>query len=182
MQQLMDRGLVVGDHSYILDRQSIDWDNCHLVSIGNWVTVAPGALILAHDAAPELFTGFCKLSATHIHDYVFIGAKAVILPGVSIGPRAIVGAGAIVTRDVPPDTVVAGNPARVQCSLRQYLERHLASVRGARTFPYEDFRPERITPEQRQEMLRAVASGVAYFDHALDKPPAFPLEDYLRGR
>lgn len=47
-----------------------------------------------------------------IEDDVWIGANAVILPGVTIGKGAIVGAGAVVTRDVPPDTVVGGVPAR----------------------------------------------------------------------
>jgi UDP-2-acetamido-3-amino-2,3-dideoxy-glucuronate N-acetyltransferase len=42
-----------------------------------------------------------------------VGAGAIVLPGVTIGERAMVGAGAVVTRDVPPDTVVVGNPARV---------------------------------------------------------------------
>ena len=48
-----------------------------------------------------------------IGDDVWIGAAARILKGVTIGDRSIVGAGAIVTKDVPPDVVVAGNPARV---------------------------------------------------------------------
>jgi acetyltransferase-like isoleucine patch superfamily enzyme len=48
-----------------------------------------------------------------IEDYVWIGSKAVILPGVRIGSHAVVGAGSIVTKDVPPRSVVAGNPARV---------------------------------------------------------------------
>jgi acetyltransferase-like isoleucine patch superfamily enzyme len=47
-----------------------------------------------------------------IHEDAWIGACAVLLPGVTIGARAVVGAGAIVTRDVPPDTIVVGNPAR----------------------------------------------------------------------
>jgi UDP-2-acetamido-3-amino-2,3-dideoxy-glucuronate N-acetyltransferase len=42
-----------------------------------------------------------------------VGAGAVVLPGVTIGERAMVGAGAVVTKDVEPDTVVVGNPARV---------------------------------------------------------------------
>jgi acetyltransferase-like isoleucine patch superfamily enzyme len=48
-----------------------------------------------------------------IEDYVWIGSKAVILPGVRIGSHAVVGAGSIVTKDVPPRSLVAGNPARV---------------------------------------------------------------------
>jgi len=48
-----------------------------------------------------------------IGDEVWVGAGAIILPGVSVGARTVIGAGAIVTKDVPPDTVVAGNPAKV---------------------------------------------------------------------
>ena len=48
-----------------------------------------------------------------IEDGVFIGVHAIILPGVTIGEGAMVGAGAVVTKDVPPRTMVAGNPARV---------------------------------------------------------------------
>jgi maltose O-acetyltransferase len=49
-----------------------------------------------------------------IGDDCWIGGSAVICPGVSIGERCIVGAGAVVTRDVPPDSIVAGNPAVVR--------------------------------------------------------------------
>jgi maltose O-acetyltransferase len=48
-----------------------------------------------------------------IEDHVWIGSKAIILPGVRIGSRAVVGAGSIVTKDIPPRCVAAGNPARV---------------------------------------------------------------------
>ena len=50
---------------------------------------------------------------THVRRGASVGTGAVILGGVEIGERAIVGAGAVVTRDVPPDTTVAGNPARI---------------------------------------------------------------------
>jgi maltose O-acetyltransferase len=52
---------------------------------------------------------------------VFIGARAVILPGVTIGDDAIVGAGSVVTRDVEPGMLAAGNPARVLGSCEDYL-------------------------------------------------------------
>ena len=45
--------------------------------------------------------------------FVFIGARAIILKGVTIGDRALIGAGAVVTQDVPPNHLAAGNPARV---------------------------------------------------------------------
>jgi len=48
-----------------------------------------------------------------IEDHVWIGTRAVILPGVRIGSRAVIGAGSIVTKDIPPRCVAAGNPARV---------------------------------------------------------------------
>jgi maltose O-acetyltransferase len=48
-----------------------------------------------------------------IEDHVWIGSKTVILPGVRIGSHAVIGAGSIVTKDVPPRCVAAGNPARV---------------------------------------------------------------------
>jgi acetyltransferase-like isoleucine patch superfamily enzyme len=48
-----------------------------------------------------------------IEDHVWIGSKAIVLPGVRIGSRAVIGAGSIVTKDIPPRCVAAGNPARV---------------------------------------------------------------------
>ena len=47
-----------------------------------------------------------------IGDDVWIGGGAIVLPGVTIGDRSVIAAGSVVTRDVPPDTLVAGNPAR----------------------------------------------------------------------
>ena len=64
-----------------------------------------------------------------IGDDVWIGADAKILKGVAIGDRSIVGAGAIVTKSVPPDVIVAGNPARVVKSLgKSGMERNGCSL------------------------------------------------------
>jgi maltose O-acetyltransferase len=65
-----------------------------------------------------------------IGDDVWIGTGAVILKGVTIGARAIVGAGAVVNRDVPPDVIVAGNPARVVKNLNGEAEASLTSTAG----------------------------------------------------
>ena len=89
------------------------------VSIGNRVLIGSGALIFDNDAHP-----ICPTNRRYnyegvvskpiiIHDDVFIGARAMIMKGVEIGEGSIVAAGSIVTKSVPPFTIVGGNPARV---------------------------------------------------------------------
>ncbi len=100
--------------------------NCRIsiaesVTIGRHCLIAGGVAIADNDGHPldaerrrrnEPMTGE-SIRAVSIGDDVWIGTGAQVLKGVVIGDRAIVGAGAVVARDVPPDVVVAGNPARV---------------------------------------------------------------------
>jgi len=59
----------------------------------------------------------------HVETGAIICAGAVLRAGIRIGERSVVGMGSVVTRDVPPKTVVFGNPARVRYSLSEYLEK-----------------------------------------------------------
>lgn len=81
------------------------------VRIGNEVFISPG-VIFTNDKYPKV-KGEWELRETIVEDEVSIGAGAVILPGVRIGRGAMVGAGAVVTKDVPSNAFVVGNPARV---------------------------------------------------------------------
>lgn len=93
------------------------------VEIGDNFISAPGSIVLAHDASLYLHTGEYRCERTVIGDNVFLGANSVILPGITIGNGAIIGAGAIVTRNVEAFTVVAGNPAKYICHVNDYLEK-----------------------------------------------------------
>ena len=90
--------------------------NCRLdtrggISIGDNVIVADDISILTADH--DIRNGWGgRQRPVSIADYVFLGTGCTILPGVNIGRGAVVGAGAIVTKDVPEWTIVAGNPAR----------------------------------------------------------------------
>jgi len=77
------------------------------VHIGAYSYVAFDVAILAHDMTRGLYLH------TRIGQCCFIGARSVILPGITIGDHSIVGAGSVVTKDVPPHSIVAGNPATV---------------------------------------------------------------------
>ena len=68
------------------------------------------------------FDTFGKIT---IKDWAYIGSGSHILPGVTIGEGALVAAGSIVTKSVPPHTVVGGNPARIICSTEDYKKRNL---------------------------------------------------------
>lgn len=77
------------------------------IHIGRGSYVAFGAVILTHDMTRGLYAD------TRIGERCFIGARSILMPGVSIGDNSIVGAGSVVTRDVPPGVLAAGNPCRV---------------------------------------------------------------------
>jgi len=87
------------------------------IEIGNDVVLSARCMILDAGLDPGSFAEAKERryvdAAVKVGDGCWIGAGAIILPGVSIGPRSVVGAGAVVTRDVPPDSIVGGNPARM---------------------------------------------------------------------
>lgn len=77
------------------------------VHVGAYTYIAFNARIMTHDRTRGLYLH------TRVGKNCFIGGHSLILPGVKIGDNCIVGAGSVVTKSVPPRTVVAGNPARV---------------------------------------------------------------------
>lgn len=89
-----------------------------MVVIGKNCTITYGCVILSHDAAAARMGKTASQYVTVIEDGVFIGVNSVILSGVRIGGRSIIGAGSVVTRNIPPDVVAAGNPARVLKAFR----------------------------------------------------------------
>jgi maltose O-acetyltransferase len=86
------------------------------VRIGNNCLFAPGVHVYTatHPLGAKARNSGRELGKpVTIGNNVWVGGRAILLPGVRIGDNAVIGAGAVVTKDVPPDTVVAGNPARI---------------------------------------------------------------------
>lgn len=156
------RGLRVGAGSVLEPPFELDRSHCWLITIGERCVFAPGVMVLVHDASSKPLVGYTRLAPVRVGDEVFVGARTLILPGASIGDRAIVGAGSVVTGTVEPETVVAGKPARVIASrdelearLRAQLER---SPRYDRTYTVGGG----ITPERMARMVEELAGGQGF--------------------
>lgn len=87
-------------------------DNRSGITIGNSVSISSEVCILTADHDLQSFDFKGRNRPVIIEDYVFIGTRAIILPGVTLGKGSAVAAGAIVTKTVPPFTIVAGVPAK----------------------------------------------------------------------
>jgi len=161
-RQLRAMGMHIGNDVFLPDSTWIDTSHCFLISIGDHCGFGEECLLLAHDAQMDEYLDAARIGRVVIHESSHIGARTVILPGVEIGPRTIVGAGSVVTKSLPADSVCAGNPARVICSLDDYLSKHRERMAGARTFEYTQYDIRVHTPERRAELIAACDAGPTY--------------------
>ena len=113
-------GVHIGNHSVV--NRDVLLDGRMGITIGDNVSISEGTFILTLQHDLDDAVNFDNTGApVVIEDYVFIGSRAMIMPGVTIGRGAAVGAGAIVTKNVEPYTIVAGVPAKPIGMRRQDL-------------------------------------------------------------
>lgn len=115
----------MGEHCSI--QMNVTFTDPGYVRLGNNVRLS-GCIFFGHDGSVNMLNRAygCKLDKVgkvDLRDNVFVGHGAIVLPGVTIGPNAIVAAGSVVSRDVPPNSIVAGAPAKVVGNLDEYVER-----------------------------------------------------------
>lgn len=121
---LVSRGLQLGKNVFIDSTVFIDPTVTWLISIGDECTLTKGVKILAHDASTKIHLNYTKIGRISIGRRTFIGFDSIILPGVKIGENVIIGAGSVVTKDIPDYSIATGNPAVVVSSIPEYLEKH----------------------------------------------------------
>lgn len=163
-EKLVSMGMKVGENFGRLNGVILDPSHCWLIEIGNNVTMAPRVHILCHDASTKTFLNVTKIGRVTIGDNVFIGAESVVLPGVTIGNNVIVGANSTVTKNVPDNTVVAGSPAKVICSLEEYLNKERNRMQESPCYGEEYTLRQQVPMDKRLQQKDELTGKIGYID------------------
>lgn len=163
-EQLLKMGMKVGKNFGRLNGVILDPSHCWLIEIGDNVTMAPRVHILCHDASTKQFMNYTKIGRVTIGDNVFIGAESVVLPGVTIGNNVIVGANSTVTHDIPDNTVVAGTPAKLICTLDDYLNKEKERMKSAPCYDEDYTLRKDVSMEKRMKQKEELKGKIGYID------------------
>ncbi len=164
LEDYIKLGMKIGNNCSIQPGVIFDYSHCWLIKIGNNVTIAPQAYILAHDASTKQIHNYTKIGNVTIEDFVFIGARAIIMPGVTIGENSIVAAGSIVTKDVPINSIVAGNPAKVISSIEEYQvkTKKLMDTDTVKKYDFKYTLNGNVTKSNKDKMYEELKEGVGF--------------------
>lgn len=162
IRALIARGLVLGKNVTIAKTAVIDASYPYLIRIGNNCSVADHVRIWAHDGATFKFTGgHVRLGKVEIRDNCFIGDRSTVLPGVTIGPNVLVVAGSVVNKDIPPNSCVAGVPARVYARFDEFIERNQRQIENGNVFEFSDLIPnlDNLDEQTKAKVWESVQDG-----------------------
>lgn len=140
IKYLNKQGANIDNSCYFVSPKTnlIDLTRPYLIQIGKNVTITSGVSILTHGfdwsvlkiVYGEVIGSSGKVT---IKNNCFIGVNSLLLKGITIGENSIIGAGSVVTKDIPPNTVAAGNPCKVICNLEEYyIKRKAVEVQEAK--------------------------------------------------
>ena len=150
-KQLEQRGMVIGEGCEILNGFNFGSEP-YLVEIGNNVRVTSGVKITTHDGGmwvlrhmyPEMKDAD-RFGRVKIGDNCHIGMDSMIMPGVTIGKNCIIGARAVVTHDIPDNSVAVGVPARVIESIEEYKKKAENGALMTKSMSWEEKRNAVLT-------------------------------------
>jgi maltose O-acetyltransferase len=126
--RLRSAGVRVGEGVSIESGVWVDLEWGWLIELGDSVTLCPNVVVYAHDASTRRALGYTRVAPVTIAAGAYIGARTIVLPGVKVGPEAIVAAGSVVTRDIPAGMLAAGVPAKPLYEASKFLDRHASDL------------------------------------------------------
>jgi serine acetyltransferase len=159
---LLERGAQIGNGVFFGTDIYVDTGFERFLEIEDHVIIAHGVTIILHDSSLNNILGMpIKIGKTKICSNAYIGANTTILCGVEIGENSLIGAGSLVTNDIPPNTVAYGVPAKKICSLSEFKDIYSRKMKiDSSKFFYWDVMPWR----NRQEKLTLTEEQNLFYD------------------
>ncbi len=121
-------GVNMGKNNFIADKNIWSAAEPYLITIGNNCQITYGVRIFTHGGGQVVrrqIPDFDAFGRVIIGNFVYIGNNSLIMPGVKIEDGALIAAGSVVTKSIPPKVVVGGNPAKIICTIDEYIQRNL---------------------------------------------------------
>lgn len=126
-RQALYAGVKMGKNNFIA---SHFWSSePYLITVGSHCQITAGVKIFTHGgggAVRKFIPKFDAFGKVTIGDNVYIGSNSLIMPGISVGNNVLIAAGSVVTKSIPSNVVVGGNPARIVCTIEEYIERNVS--------------------------------------------------------
>ena len=144
IEQAKKEGLIIGKNVSFIDTPNFGSEP-YLISIGDNTTVSFDVAFVNHDGGTRVIRNLPNQNKeTVIYGKItigkncFIGCRTTILPNVKIGDNTIIGAGSIVTKDIPSNSVACGVPCKVICSIDEYINKHKEDFEYMVSMPKQD--------------------------------------------
>lgn len=161
INNLVNNGLKIGKNVEIIDEFFFDPSHCYLISIGDNTTICPNVRLIAHDASTKRLVDYTKIGRIEIGNNCFIGDSTIVLPNVRIGDNVIIGAGSVVTKNIPKNTIAAGNPAKVIVSMADYRGKIERLQKNSKVFGQE-YLINNLDDVKRQELVDSTSEGIHF--------------------
>ncbi|MDH5570134.1 MAG: acyltransferase [Gammaproteobacteria bacterium] len=159
MDWLQDRGMHIGKDVFIPISTWIDASHCYLISVGDRCRFGPNCVLLAHDATMNELLDAGKIGKITIHESCSIGFGTIILPGVEIGPNVIIGAYSVISTNIPPGSIVTGNPAKVVGKIKDFERYHRMLMKKQPLFPYDKYGSHTLPEQRRKEIMDSLGEN-----------------------
>lgn len=164
INELKKKGMKIGKNVFIAHNVDFDDSLYFCIEIGDHTIISSYVHILAHDASTLRWLDHGKVGKVRIGEKCFIGLNTIILPNVTIGNNVIVGAGSVVTKDIPDGHVVGGNPAKIICTTEEYINKMKLKMNDNNIFTEEQFNFNTGVGSQeiKNKMLSVLDDGIGF--------------------
>lgn len=162
MEDYLKLGMKVGKNCDINPGLMVDVSHCWLIEIEDNVTIAPQVYLLAHDASTKKLINYTKIGKVLLKNNCFIGARSIIMPGITVGVNAIVAAGSVVVKNVEDGTVVGGNPAKFIMSVDDLKAKHQIQIKESAVYEKDFLIQNGISEEKKNQMNTELEKKYGY--------------------